>query len=946
LVVQAALFAAFLSAFLIELLSRLEPDPMDIIQDVLIYQTQMMRNLSLGPYVPATDFSPPDHIVVVNALFYASLGVMILAAFIAMLIKSWIREFDRGLRAMSLPEQRAKTREFRYLGMERWKLPEMVAILPFLIQISLLLFAIGLVLFLFHISKPSFGVTTAIFGIGMLYYSITTSISVFVTSSPFHSPLSRTLGKVYQHVHAYFCPDIDNFLSKSMDTTPATALGRASRYIHIIIHRSRPYLEKDFVEPVTATTMDEVQLSTAASSLQRIHDSAPDSQHSEALQSSVWLAAGGAANCIPPSFDLPSWITDKQGDEEYFSCFPPTILAALGAISLRSRRKISPTTITTATAVLQRTANSEGPEDLWLHLVVKVVGCRLDYGSRKTERECQADSNSLINIIRRKRLHRNECLWLLNTLSELHSKGWLSLKKASFIGICLPMLMDSAPEWSPGNSPDIVLLEAVATFAAISCTSDRTNRLTILSSSRDHPWLLLNIRNTNLISRLYEEPPSDDYEQLTSLLFLIVYALIYRDSNALAVQYFRIITAKGDLPLYTSALTAIAPSMTDRGLSTISWMLVAPQAQELAPGVILDSYPPDTLEDIFDNHDKRLGISENPDPNIIAILLVLSNRLPSSTRKGTQEWNMDFKNPWLRLVARVVTQLNILDGSDLPMGLFHDHRVHSMIAALSLLRYARGYVTHYTESLLLASFLQLWEPTISSLALEYYVKTAISYSDPAAPSCFLSAAVSSAFNAMLPEEQLWRRWKILGIFVDRFETLSVEWRRNFAEGFFSLSCRPLPRLRGDNKSSTAESELEAILTWEYFHEKEQESELTDSQLSGLDWMAMAWSLHLAQQPRRKTAGSRHDKVQLENFIGLEVNEEFVFRALCKLLDAAPYYQIIPIIPKLREFTQWFDDTKLPEYRSMISTRVSEAVSRYEELQVRHRFRKFHCRWYI
>ena len=195
---------------------------MDIIQDVLIYQTQMMRNSSLGPYVPA-DFSPPEHIVTVNALFYASLGFMILAAFIAMLIKSWVREFDRGLRAMSLPEQRAKAREFRYLGMERWKLPEMVGMLPLLIQISLLLFAIGLGLFLFHISKLSFGVTTAIFGVGVLYYAITTSISVFVTSSPFHSPLSRTLGKVYQHVHAYFYPDVNKFQSPTMDMTPATA---------------------------------------------------------------------------------------------------------------------------------------------------------------------------------------------------------------------------------------------------------------------------------------------------------------------------------------------------------------------------------------------------------------------------------------------------------------------------------------------------------------------------------------------------------------------------------------------------------------------------------------------------------------------------------------------------------------------------------------------------
>ena len=229
------------------------------------------------------------------------------------------------------------------------------------------------------------------------------------------------------------------------------------------------------------------------------------------------------------------------------------------------------------------------------------------------------------------------------------------------------------------------------------------------------------------------------------------------------------------------------------------------------------------------------------------------------------------------------------------------------------------------------------------------MKTKISYLDPPAPSPYLSAAVSSAFNVMLPEEQLWRRWEILDIFVDGFETLSVEWRRSFADGFFTLSRRPLQRPRGDMESSTPESELEAFLTWEYFHAEEPEPELTDSQFSGLDWMAMAWSLRLSQQFRRNRTGSIQGKARLQNSIGLEVNEEFVFRALCKLLGAAPHRRIIPIIPKLREFIQSFDAPELPEYRSMITTRISEAVRRHEEFQIRHRFRKFrkfHCIWYI
>jgi len=912
---------------------------MDIIQDVLIYQTQMMRNSSLGPYVPA-EFSPPDHIVVVNALFYASLGVMILAAFIAILIKSWVHEFDRGLRALSIPEQRAKTREFRYLGMERWKLPEMVAILPSLIQISLLLFAIGLVLFLFYISKPSFGVTTAIFGIGVLYYAITTSISVFVTSSPFHSPLSRTLGKVYRYIHAYFCPSIDNFFSPAMDTAPSTTLGRVRRDIQVILLKSRPYLEKDFVDPITAITTDEVQLFTASSALKRIHDSAPNSQHSLALQSSVWQVAGGTGQPFPPSFNLPSWIRDIENPEEHLSQLPPAVLIAMVTTSLRDWSTFDVIDITSKKAVRRRMTD---PEDPWTQIIMKVSDYSNGHGDTLLARTL---SNDLTKTMRGKELHKEECLRLLWVLSELHSRGWLG-EKPFFIGICLPILMGHATKWGSNSPPDMVLLEAVATLAAISCASDRANRLNILSSSRDHPWLLLNIRNANLISTIYGRTPPHNHKQLTSLLFLIVHALLCRESYALVAQYFTNITAKGDLPLYASALTAIAPSLTESGLCVIGRALVTLWTEDIEL-IFHEAYfyrEEYLLGELFNSYDERLGASENPDPNIFAILLMLSHQSSSNMRGRMEDRLLDLKNPWLSLAARLMPQFNIHDVTGLPMGLSYDHQVHNMIAALYLLQYARGNVTNSTGSLL-ASFLQSPELPISSLALEYYMKTTISYSDPPAPSCSLSAAVSSAFTVMLSEEQLWRRWKLLDIFVSGFETLSVEWRRSFAEGFFTLSSRPLPKLREDMESSTPESELEAILTWEYFHAEEQEPELTDSQFSGLDWMAMAWSLHLSQQSRRNTAGSRQGKAQLQNIIGLEVNEDFVFRALCKLLDAAPYYRIIPIIPTLREFIQWLDGPELPEYRSMISARMSEAVRRHEEVQIHHRFRKFRCTWDI
>jgi hypothetical protein len=937
---QAALFAGFLSSFLIELLGRLEPDPIDIIQDVLIYQTQMMRNSSLGPYV-APDFSPPEHIVVVNALFYASLGVMLLAAFMAMLIKGWVREFDRGLGAMSLPEQRAKTREFRYLGMERWKLPEMVGVLPLLIQISLLLFSIGLILFLFHTNKPSFGVTAAIFGIGILYYATTVSISVFVISSPFHSPLSRTLAKLYQRAHAHFCPGIIHAVFSETIITPASLLDRIRRLIQVILQKSRPYLEQYFTDSIAETTLDEVQLSIVASVLHRLHESAPDSQHSEALHWSVWQVAGSATLYTSPLFDLPYWFLERRNDEEYVAHLSPATLVALVAISLRGPYKWRVDHMTTVRALLRRMEISNSP---WAEVVISVFDhtyLRRHHGDIEGQR--QVESN-LTNVTRSKKLTTQESLWLLCTLSELRTEWWGQPKEPFLVGICLAILLHHAPKLRD-LFPLIELLEAVVTLAAMACPPQYFNRYHIITSSRKHPWLLQNVRNPALFANWFEDTPSDHHEQLISLLFLVIYVLICHDSYSLAVQYLTVITAKGDLPLYTSALTAIAPVIGDNTLSAISRMLVAPQTQEF---ISIARYyrlynERFFLEELLGDYDLRLGASENPDLNFLAIVFMLSKHVPSDTIEEPRDVYLELKNPWLRLAARVVARLDISDGPDLPIGTFSDHRVHDMIAALSLLRYTNGTVTQYTEFLLLESFLESRELSISSVALEYYMRTAMSYPGPPPPSYYLSAAVSVAFNFILPDHPLWMGWTILDVYVDGFGTLSVEWRRSFAVGFFTLSRRPLLKLRGDTESMTQASELENILTWEYFHEGEQEREWTDPEFSGLDWMVMAWSLHLSQQYKRKTEGSDQGKAKSRNISGPTVNEEFVLRALCKLLDVAPPHQLIPIIPKLCEFVEWFGDT---EYRRKVSTRIKEVIRMHEEFQKLHRFHMFHCMWYI
>jgi len=514
-------------------------------------------------------------------------------------------------------------------------------------------------------------------------------------------------------------------------------------------------------------------------------------------------------------------------------------------------------------------------------------------------------------------------------------------KEPFLIGICLAVL-------SNHRCTHDSLLEAVITLAAVSCSPDYVHRLHILTSSREYPWLLRNLRNPALFSNWSEDIPRDYHKQFISLLFLVIYRLIHQGSYPLVAQYLTVITTKGDLPLYTSALTAIAPYMRGNYISAIIRMLVAPQTQDLTPIMhcAMDDGECGFQDEMLENYDLQLEASETPDPNFLAIVVMLSKYIPADTINALKDVNLELKNPWLRLAGRVVARQDIPDGPSLLMVSFREHRVHNMIAAMSLLRYTQGTVSQYTEFVLLESFLESRELSISSMALEYYMKTTISYPAPPAPSYCLSTSVSATFNFILPDYLLWVGWATLDTFMDGFEALSGEWKQSFSEGFFTLSRRPLLKPRGDNESGPRESELEQIITWEYFHEEEQEPEWTDSEFSGLDWMAMAWSLHLSQESARKKEGSGQGKAETLNLGGPTVNEEFVLRALCKLLDAATPHQLIPIIPKLCEFVQWFDGTELPEYHGMISTRIRKAIRMHEEFQKVHCFHKFHCMWYI
>ena len=311
--------------------------------------------------------------------------------------------------------------------------------------------------------------------------------------------------------------------------------------------------------------------------------------------------------------------------------------------------------MTTVQDVIQWMEISNVP---WAQVVVAAFE-HLNHGwwnSNDIEAVRQAESN-FINVTRRMELPREELLWLLSTLSEDHYYWGLYEKKPFLIEICLLILLNHVPKLGDSDVPDMALLDTVVTLATMSCSlHPNWLRNHIPTSRYELPWFFQSVQNPTIFANWFKDTPSDYHKQLISLLFLVLSSFIRRDSYPLAIRYLTVITARGDLPLYTSALTAIAPVIGEDRLSTISRMLMAPQTQKLIPIIPHSTiYGAHNFQDeLLKNYDLQLGANDNPDPNFLAIMFMLSKHVPSDTIEGLKNMIPDLKNLWLRLAARLV----------------------------------------------------------------------------------------------------------------------------------------------------------------------------------------------------------------------------------------------------------------------------------------------------
>jgi hypothetical protein len=185
---QAGLFGAILTAFLIESRQDLKEDPLH----------QILRALQNNSAASNPEpFRPMKSSLVVNVVWFTSLGLTLISALAAVLARGWLAQYTPatpGVRSSDACE-----RHLRYLRSREWRLAVIVGGIPLLIQLALVLFAAGLVVFT---AGDNAGISLALLvmtGLTGFLYFLGTILPWFSPACPFQTTLSDFIPGVAQN---------------------------------------------------------------------------------------------------------------------------------------------------------------------------------------------------------------------------------------------------------------------------------------------------------------------------------------------------------------------------------------------------------------------------------------------------------------------------------------------------------------------------------------------------------------------------------------------------------------------------------------------------------------------------------------------------------------------------------------------------------------------------
>ncbi|KAK0228792.1 hypothetical protein IW262DRAFT_1264967, partial [Armillaria fumosa] len=155
LLVFAGLFSAVVATFIVQTSQSLQVDYTEMSANLLFEMINIQRAIASGasldtvtssPLNPNTTFIASATSIWVNGLWFTSLALSLTTALVSVLVKQWLHHY------MALPSGTPREcsllRQFRFAGLQKWRVLIIIGLLPVLMHTALAIFFVGLVIFL------------------------------------------------------------------------------------------------------------------------------------------------------------------------------------------------------------------------------------------------------------------------------------------------------------------------------------------------------------------------------------------------------------------------------------------------------------------------------------------------------------------------------------------------------------------------------------------------------------------------------------------------------------------------------------------------------------------------------------------------------------------------------------------------------------------------------
>lgn len=200
------MFSAVVTTFAAESYQLLQEDPADRSAELLERISLQLASFTLAPgFVNATQaltplpvFQPDPVNSAINALWFLSLTLSLLAAFFAIAAQQWLRSLPLP-RHLSLTNT-MRLRQARHEALIVCQIPQIISFLPVTLQLAVVMFLVGLYLFL-RTLEYSIAVTFAVVaGIPFALYGLSLFMPLFWPACAYKSPLVPSANAAFRWI--------------------------------------------------------------------------------------------------------------------------------------------------------------------------------------------------------------------------------------------------------------------------------------------------------------------------------------------------------------------------------------------------------------------------------------------------------------------------------------------------------------------------------------------------------------------------------------------------------------------------------------------------------------------------------------------------------------------------------------------------------------------------